>query len=93
MPFSKPSFGNIITLLAMFGSIAAVWVAMASDQADVKRRVLNMEERTAEDRREGRNTRREIKEEINEVKKDVKETKEAVHTILIKIERMERRNR
>lgn len=93
MKWERPSLGNILTLLGMAGALAAAYATMAADNADVKRRVLIMEERAQEDRRDAKATRREIKEELKEVKQDGKETKEAVQAILIKLERMERRQR
>lgn len=93
MKWERPSLGNILTILMMFGGIAGVYAAMAADQSQLKEKVFVLEQRTAEDRREAKNTRREIKEELKEVKQDGKETKEAVQTILLKLERMERRQR
>lgn len=82
----KFSLALVISSLVAGGSLLT-WVgSLASDNADVKRRVQTIEERQKEDRRE-------LKADQKEIKSDVRETKETVNKILIKLEAIEQRRR
>lgn len=93
MKWERPSLGNVLTLLSMAGGLVLAYASMAADLREAKSKVEALEQRAAEDRRDAKATRREIKEELKEVKQDGKDTKEVVQQILIKLERMERRQR
>jgi hypothetical protein len=80
---SKPSLGNVLTVIGLLAGLGGVWGTLSADNADTKRRVQTVEERVKEDRREFRS-------EQKEIKSDVKDVKNEVTQIRILLERMQR---
>lgn len=76
------SLANVLTLLAMAGSLAAVWATNAADNADTKRRVTHLEQGSQA-------TRNLIKDTVDPVARDVKETKDSVNMILQELRSMQ----
>ena len=76
------SIGNILTILAMLGSLVAGGWTLASEQERVKARIDRLEE-------QNKNTREELKTTAHEIKVDVKEVKTNVDLILRKLDSME----
>lgn len=54
------SLANVLTLLAMTGAIATVWVALAADNAKQKERVDNLNEETKEIKRDVKDTKENV---------------------------------
>ena len=78
----KFSLGNVLTVLGMLAGLGGVWGTLSADNADTKRRVIVVEERVKEDRRDARQS-------VNELKEHVKAIDQNTQLILQKISAME----
>lgn len=79
---SYVSLGNVLTILAMLGALAASYATLSADNARTTQRLDTLEKRNEE-------TRKEIKEVAHEIKGDVKEVKQDVQLILRKLDSLE----
>ena len=80
------SLGNILTILAMLGTIGGVWATLAADNSKRDLKIDQVEKRQEEDRKETKDTVREVKQDVKTIATDVQK-------ILIKLEAAEVRER
>lgn len=71
--------GNILTLLAMAGSLAGVWGQLSAQNSRMDQRVTTIE-------RDQVNDKKDAKEDRKEIKQDIKQINSNVQLILNKIE-------
>lgn len=87
MPFSAPSWGNLLTLVAMCGAVVVAYGDNRGEITAQKSDIQNIKNDQAKKEVADREVRKEMRDEIKEVKQDVKDVKADVQKILIELQR------